>query len=649
MIRRRPRRRRLGVLRRTARAGLAVLGLAVVLAVLPAGLLAIQQRMIWDWPALAVQMLSPQGAVLAALAVGWLVWLLLIRAIVLDLVDAVRHRRHTPRLPMPLHTAIAAAAGGILLAIETARSGTTATAVPPAHTAPIVAADTAAVRPGLDLPGGWLPIPVAAATGAALTLWWTRHRDSYTPGPTHGAHRGDADLAVPTTVVDRLPPADTGNGWSIACVVPDGTQVGLVGPGAADAARGLLIAAVTDTTGGTPTVQLTMAGAAALLGTQVRARDTTRLQITATGDVPRFSTGGRSVVLGPTDGATAWYVAADGTLSAISGTPPIADRLPILDQPTTNGLLTAFGLLTAARPEPPPRAAPTRPAEPRPPLRLDVFGPPVLVRYDQGGERPVPIRRTAAWQILVLLTVHRDGLTVADLKHAVWSDVSQAAADRRFYTTISELRTTLRDAAGQPVLHHADQPATRRRDERRYHLDPAAVTTDLWHFHDLLDTAATTTDPEQRRKHLHTAAQIPPGPIAERWQQPWVVAARERQARHLLDILTELADTEPHPATAITLLHEALRLAPANQAVHRRLLTRHAASGDHEGLRRAATALHKQLTATRTELDPDTVALLTDLGIAHHDAPRPATADTNGRRHDQRTDQRRRIEPRAGR
>ncbi len=135
---------------------------------------------------------------------------------------------------------------------------------------------------GVVLPGGWLDRGSAEAVSAVVGLWWLRRRRRYLPGPPCGAERVDADLAPPpptaAAVVTGLygdlddvgasdlpaggvpgvpaeptaTAADVGVGAATAAGVGRGGPlrpvdlpvggVGLVGPGAADAVRGVMTA-----------------------------------------------------------------------------------------------------------------------------------------------------------------------------------------------------------------------------------------------------------------------------------------------------------------------------------------------------------------------------------------------------------------------
>jgi two-component SAPR family response regulator len=235
----------------------------------------------------------------------------------------------------------------------------------------------------------------------------------------------------------------------------------------------------------------------------------------------------------------------------------------------------------------------------------------------EGSHSTVVVRRSAGRQILVLLALHRGGVSDAELKEAVWPDVPGSAAQRRFLTTMSELRLSLQAAAGLAVLRQQVNAVAGR---VRYWLDPGAVQVDLWRLHDLLDAAAATVDPAGRRGLLRAAAELGTGELAEAWDHEWLAADRERVARHMLDLRVHLADLEPDHGRAVRLLRTALRDAPANEAVHRRLLYRHAAAGDPAGLRRAVASMRQHLTALHVEPEPTTVELTAAL-----------LADTTGR------------------
>lgn len=129
---------------------------------------------------------------------------------------------------------------------------------------------------GVDLPSGWVTLPLAAALAAAGSLVWLHRRRRYTPGPVTRPAADDPDLRpLPPAVAilrrgvrDHSPPvtddtpdqptvaeaARTSRPVTVPPIGPNGPDLagltdlmppgglGLTGPGADAAARGLLIA-----------------------------------------------------------------------------------------------------------------------------------------------------------------------------------------------------------------------------------------------------------------------------------------------------------------------------------------------------------------------------------------------------------------------
>jgi DNA-binding SARP family transcriptional activator len=140
---------------------------------------------------------------------------------------------------------------------------------------------------GVNLPGGWVGLPLAAALAAAAAMVWRRRRHRYVPRPVRGEHLDDPDLRPLPPVVTRLrhtvrerapqlldpppaPPQPTVAEYAnsdteelrLPPVGPSGVDLagltdqvpagglGLTGPGAEPAARGLLVATLST---GSPT------------------------------------------------------------------------------------------------------------------------------------------------------------------------------------------------------------------------------------------------------------------------------------------------------------------------------------------------------------------------------------------------------------
>jgi DNA-binding SARP family transcriptional activator len=230
----------------------------------------------------------------------WLLWALLLYGILIEIRKRVRRLTRGPRLRLPpLPTPMQATASGIIGA--TVFSTTTSTAapvvpppptpttatmthatsnpvaqVPPAVADPTDAAPTADARPigqtgVVVLPdGGWISHHTAVAVDAAAALVWWQRRRRYIPQPPTGPVRTDADLTplpvTVTTIQHQLHPLPDDEAAPLEATPPPAQAtttgvidfaerllrigdlpiggLGLVGPAALDAARGLLIAAL---------------------------------------------------------------------------------------------------------------------------------------------------------------------------------------------------------------------------------------------------------------------------------------------------------------------------------------------------------------------------------------------------------------------
>ncbi len=186
---------------------------------------------------------------------------------------------------------------------------------PPAHQQP-------ARSHGVQLPGGWISLPLAAALVAAAALVWLRRRHRYVPTRLGRDIRDDQDLRPLPLVVNRVrravreqdpdllgPPAaatptvadyhaaDTADRPDLPPVGPSGLDLaglgdrvpagglGLVGPGAEAAARGLLVAVLSSGSPADPDAKgrviIPADGLATLLGADaVRVGDLPRLEVT---------------------------------------------------------------------------------------------------------------------------------------------------------------------------------------------------------------------------------------------------------------------------------------------------------------------------------------------------------------------------------
>jgi DNA-binding SARP family transcriptional activator len=694
------------VMRRLVQAVWSLAWLAILLVGLPAGLVYFvgwpfpdHRPSPQEWQRWVAQPLT-RSAVIGTFAVLiWLLWAMLVYALVREIVTRIRRVATQPAAPTSSAAAGTTEVREPAAPVEPdAEKSSADTAEPPARTdepatdghVPAGDPDKPSGRSGVALPdGGWVTHDTATATAAAAALVWLHRRRRYLPRPPTGAARDDPDLAPLAATVAaiqdglrlRHPGAETAQvDWSGATSAAIGEHageplhpddlpaggVGLTGAGADAAARGLLAAVLLAGRHRDRDARLvtTAADLDTLLGPTAsdRHRDTPGLTVADSlddalahleqaalerGHPPDThhthnpaggpERAGRPARLppplllvtgSPADPAIArqlaqlltftaplriagvlrgdwppgasWRVDPDGTTHP-TGTEGV--RLSVLTATATTDLL---GLLREARP---PRVRPARPSGPPPiadhggdrgvpaaagrhphdaqattglpsitdppaktPLRLRVLGA-SAVHHSGGG--PLHIRRSAAVQILVVLAVHRDGATTAQLAAALWPGLPPQAAANRLYTPISALRTALHQAAGGDVIV---------RDGECYRLDAAHIDVDLWRLHTAVNAAAAP-DHADRQQALHAVVDTYTGELAAGGHWPWLAPHREAARRHAVDAYAALAALSPDPRAAVALLQHAIRVDPCNEELHRRAMRGYADAGDSAAAR----------------------------------------------------------------
>ncbi|SCL26002.1 DNA-binding transcriptional activator of the SARP family [Micromonospora nigra] len=622
-----------------------------------------EQARLWLREPLTEQNLTGLLVVLA-----WLLWAFVAyTAAVRVAVRVWAGVRWLRRLPLP--TPWQATATGMAGAAAFTAGAHTSTPAVEAPVDPVVpATDTQDTfreqdRDGVAVTGGWLPYDVAEQVTAAASLWWLRRRRAYQPTPAQ-ATTANADLApLPPTVAavqaatrtapapgpDPDPatvPAVTG---PLSAQLPRG-GVGLTGPGAYAAARGILVTTLLaglrhpERARG---VVITRTAVETLFGPAADGlRPGPGLRITSTTDdaaallppphshrpytstspdempVPYGAAGSVVIMEGPPQGrlaasladcqATAivlalwpgvptWHVEATGHARDLRHPADTELRLCVLDPVAATDLLAVAGhtdhthrTAVSDAPQQRQRALVPRQASRHPPpaadpgWRLRVLGEPAL--FVNGT--PVAVRRSAALQALAFLAVHNDGATSRQLTEALWPGLPAHRVTSRLYTTLSHLRATARTTAGAMLVEHVGD---------RYRLHPDHVDVDLWHLHTAIDHATTTLTTDSRPWQAIIDAY--PADLASGQMWPWIEPHREALRRHVLDAYAALAAAEPDPRQALARLQDGIRVDPYNEQLHRRAVDILTDLGDHE----AATNLSDRYARRLTDagLHPD--------------------------------------------
>ncbi|WJK33163.1 BTAD domain-containing putative transcriptional regulator [Solwaraspora sp. WMMA2065] len=659
-----------------------------VLVVAPALWLARLTRWSWSgWPdreglaRWAADPLTSGTVAAAAVAGGWLLWLLVVAVVLLRVlvrVRAVAGWVRRMRLPTPWQATATGLAGVAVLGANTGPVPGGVTDQPSAAPAEVGGAGevprwrAADQRVGVTVPGGWLPRGTAEQVAAAGVLLWLRRRRSYRP-VVPGQRRSDDDLApLPAVVAAARTAADGGAAGGRAGTAADGREddgpagvvfpaggVGLTGPGAGDAARGVLVtAAVRSLRDPAAVVRVVTtradlevflgAGAAApaVAGVQVASTvaDAVAVASRAAGQTPAGGNvgGGDRVVLltrGPVDDRLA-EAAAGGVAVVVVGQartggawevdtsgrvqgPAVRGRMCVLDVAAARDVLAVVsppdtagdGTEAAFAPGPAPPAsgdARERPADPGP----DGGGPPA--DRDSGGrsgvaalrlrllggvglsvqDTPVTVRRSAALQVLVFLAVHPGGGTVRELVEAIWPGAPAHRVTGRLYTTVSDLRKAIREATGG--VGDGGVTVVEHVDDR-YRLHPD-LDVDLWRLRRAVRQATTAVT--GRPAAWQAVIDLYGGCLADGYTWPWLDTPREIVRRDVIDAHVALADTQTDPRQAVTLLEAAIRVDPYNEHLHRRAAHMLTALGDGDTARGLLRTFQDRLAGAG--LDPAT-------------------------------------------
>ncbi|WP_346125505.1 AfsR/SARP family transcriptional regulator, partial [Micromonospora coerulea] len=204
---------------------------------------------------------------------------------------------------------------------------------------------------------------------------------------------------------------------------------------------------------------------------------------------------------------------------------------------------------------------------------------------------------SAAPQVPVFLAVHRHGATSTQLVQAIWPGLAAHTVTGRLYTTLSELRATIRATCGLTIIDHTDD---------RYRLHGEHLDTDLWRLHTAAHHAATSiTDPARAWQAVIDAYT---GDLAADYTWPWIDPQREATRRLVLDAYAAAASAQPDPHRTLELLERGIRVDPYNENLHRRAIEVLTALDEHTAAAGLLDAYRRRLTLAG-QLSSDTLHL----------------------------------------
>jgi DNA-binding SARP family transcriptional activator len=306
-----------------------------------------------------------------------------------------------------------------------------------------------------------------------------------------------------------------------------------------------------------------------------------------------------AVLLGPWPHGTTHTVTADGHTSDCDDR-ALPRHVDVIERDDAVAILTGINptipVQPTATPEPEPVTALTTPVQVR------VFGVPRIDDITHPGR---PLRAKAA-ELAVYLACHPNGVDSDTLVEQLHGDARQRQAKQQLHTNASNLRHVLARAGGPLRGGYL----LKRGTTDRYRLDPTTVQVDLWQLRDLLNKARRSTPPE-RTDLLRQACDLYTAPLADGHDYEWIDEQRHHAHRWGIEAHLLLAETllPDNPPAATEILDKAITLDPYNEDLYRTAMRARHALGDHDGIH----TLIQALTAVLADIDTEPTAETTNL------------------------------------
>ena len=208
-----------------------------------------------------------------------------------------------------------------------------------------------------------------------------------------------------------------------------------------------------------------------------------------------------------------------------------------------------------------------------------------------------------AWELLVYLAAHPDGVRRDTLVAALWPDAPPDRPTNALNAALQRLRRKLADHdphAPSPIRLHGD----------RYQLDPRQIHTDYAQFWQAADPDNAPTE-DQHLAAQRTILDIYRGPLGDGLTSEWILTIREAARRRFLDAVAGLArnTVTQDPALTISLLETARNIEPLEEGLYRDIIRLQTSLGQYDAAHRTLDLLTTQLADIGAHPDPRTVEL----------------------------------------
>lgn len=213
--------------------------------------------------------------------------------------------------------------------------------------------------------------------------------------------------------------------------------------------------------------------------------------------------------------------------------------------------------------------------------------------------------RSKAREALAYCLLHPDGRTSEQVIDQVLPEVELARGPQRFWNTMTNIRSTLRQATG------VDKLPTVERAGPLYRPDPEVFEVDVWQVQAALRAAHDASDTQELLAALEQVAASYTANLLETPSYGWAEPLREELRRRVIDNLARLAELHhkaDNPERALGVLEQAITADPyAEELYQRRIMRLQAALGRPDAVQRTFRILEDRLD--ELELDPSDVTV----------------------------------------
>jgi len=240
-------------------------------------------------------------------------------------------------------------------------------------------------------------------------------------------------------------------------------------------------------------------------------------------------------------------------------------------------------------------------------------------RISAWGQEITTGLRATAKELLAYYLLHPAGATAEAAIDALWPQVSAERGRQRFWTALGNLRSRLREAAGD-TGDRGDTGATGdttgdiiTKVGERYQVQDGVLSADLWAFQAALGDAYRGAGGLSEAGVLQRAVELYRGDFADGAGWLWAESTRGQLHRSVLDAMVRLAEIHTHAGehtAAVGWLQRAVELDPYAEQIYRRLIAAHVASGAADAARVTYGQLVDRLADVDLEPDDETVELI---------------------------------------